>query len=86
MELDLRDENLLFDLQVCNARNVLHCRRNDLGLLLQTFDAGSKDADDDRTASAAENLLDPFLQIGQQIARESRISVDDLWIFATVLS
>ena len=67
----------MLDLKVGNTRNVLYCRCNHLRLLLQPLHAGTEDSHDDCTASTTEDFLDPFLEIGQQVAREAGISVDD---------
>ena len=54
-------------------------RRADLcGLLAQDVEVGPEDADHDRRARAGEHLLDALLQVGEQVAVEARVAVDDL--------
>ena len=75
-DLDLRYLDLLLDMQVDEARDVLDGALNLLGAASQDMEIGTENAHHDRFARARENLLDPFPQIRLDIAVQAGVAGD----------
>jgi hypothetical protein len=69
---------LLLDLQVRDPADPLHGLRHLGRRAAQAVQLGTEDADDDGAAGAGQDLLDPFLQIREDVPVESRIALHDL--------
>src|SRR5438552_2836171 len=73
-DLDLRYLDLLLDVQVDEARDVLDGALNLPGAASEDMQIGTENAHHDRFARARENLLDPFPQIRLDIAVQAGVA------------
>ncbi len=76
--LDLRHERQLLDRQVGDAVDAgQRCARLRRPSCRSSVEIRTEDAHDDRGAGAGQHFLDALAQIGQQVARQAGIAVDD---------
>ncbi len=65
-------------LSVVTPSTVSMAAATSLGLVAKFVEVRPEDAHDDRAARAGEHFLDPLGEIGQQVAVQTRIAIDDL--------
>ena len=78
VDLDLRDVDELFRMEVDDARDHIELVLDLLGEVLQLPEVVPVDPDDDRIARTGQDLADPLLEIGLHVAPQAGIAVDHL--------